>query len=99
MANESEPTDLDWIQLRKDMGAAHHVETTSEKFGRKITENPFVPLGCLATAGALSFGLWSFRTGRRKLSQQMMRARIVAQGFTIAALVVGVMMTAGKTVK
>lgn len=56
-------------------------------------------LGCLATATALSFGLWSFRTGKQKLSQQMMRLRIVAQGFTITALVVGVMMTAGKNIK
>ncbi|CAH2084712.1 unnamed protein product [Euphydryas editha] len=98
MANE-EPTDLDWIQLRREMGPAHHVETSKEKFVRKFGENPFVPIGCLATAGALSYGLWCFRTGRTKLSQQMMRARIVAQGFTITALVVGVIMTAGKTVK
>lgn len=53
--------------------------------------------GCLATAGALSYGLWSFRTGRKRLSQQMMRVRIVAQGLTITALVVGVMMTTGKS--
>lgn len=55
-------------------------------------------LGCLATAGALSCGLWSFRTGRKVLSQNMMRLRIVAQGFTITALVLGVMST-GKTIK
>lgn len=55
--------------------------------------------GALATAGALSYGLWSFRTGRSQMSQQMMRLRIVAQGFTITALVVGVMMTAGKNFK
>lgn len=40
-----EPTDLDWVQLRKEMGSHHHVETTKEKFNRKFTENPFVPLG------------------------------------------------------
>lgn len=44
MANE-EPTDLDWVQLRRDMGPAHHVETTQEKFIRKFSENPFVPIG------------------------------------------------------
>lgn len=95
MSND-EPTDLDWVQLRKDMGAHQHVETTQEKFIRKISENPFVPIGCLATAGALSYGLWSFRTGRKRLSQQMMRMRIVAQGFTITALIVGVIMTSRK---
>ncbi|KAJ8716616.1 hypothetical protein PYW07_003243 [Mythimna separata] len=94
---EDEPTDLDWIQLRKEMGQHQRAETTSEKFARKFNENPFVPIGCLATAGALSYGLWSFRTGRKKLSQQMMRVRIIAQGLTITALVVGVMMTTGKS--
>ncbi|CAG5028412.1 unnamed protein product [Parnassius apollo] len=98
MSNENnEPTDLDWIQLRRDMGTSHHTETTKEKFIRKFKENPFVPIGCFATAGALSYGLWCFRTGRTKLSQRMMRVRIVAQGLTITALVVGVMMTAGKS--
>ncbi|CAH0719979.1 unnamed protein product, partial [Brenthis ino] len=96
MAKE-EPTDLDWIQLRREMGPAQHVETTQEKFTRKFRENPFVPIGCLATAGALTYGLWCFRTGRTKLSQRMMRLRIVAQGFTIAALVAGVVMTTGKS--
>lgn len=52
--------------------------------------------GCAATVGALSYGLWSFRTGKTRMSQQMMRLRIVAQGFTITALVVGVLMTTGK---
>ncbi|XP_045769629.1 HIG1 domain family member 2A, mitochondrial [Maniola jurtina] len=98
MAND-EPTDLDWLQLRRDMGPVHRVETTKEKFIRKFSENPFVPIGCLATAGALSYGLWCFRTKRSKLSQKMMRVRIVAQGFTIAALVVGVVMGAGKSLK
>ncbi|CAG9562755.1 unnamed protein product [Danaus chrysippus] len=98
MTNQ-EPTDLDWIQLRKDLGPVNQVETTKEKFIRKFGENPFVPLGCLATAGALTYGLWCFRTGRPKLSQRMMRLRIAAQGFTITALVVGVAMTAGKSLK
>lgn len=45
MSIESEPDDLDWVQLRKEMGAAHHAETFNEKFQRKFTENPFVPIG------------------------------------------------------
>lgn len=53
--------------------------------------------GCLATAGALSFGLYSFRRGERRMSQMMMRARIVAQGFTVAALIIGVMATMTST--
>lgn len=47
-------------------------------------------IGCLATAGALSFGLYSFKQGERQMSQYMMRARIFAQGFTVVALILGV---------
>lgn len=49
--------------------------------------------GCLATTAALTAGLYNFRTGNRKMSQLMMRSRIAAQGFTVMALVVGVVMT------
>lgn len=42
--SESEPTDLDWVQLRQEM-SKHHTETTREKLGRKLNENPFVPIG------------------------------------------------------
>lgn len=55
--------------------------------------------GCLATVSALSYGLWSFKTGQRKVSQQMMRLRIVAQGLTITALVIGVMATGRNLAK
>uniref|UniRef100_A0A1B0EUC2 HIG1 domain-containing protein n=1 Tax=Glossina morsitans morsitans TaxID=37546 RepID=A0A1B0EUC2_GLOMM len=87
--------DLDWIKLREETGSAFP-ETTKEKMMRKIKENPLVPIGCLATASALGFGLYNFRTGNRRMSQMMMRARIIAQGFTVAALVVGVVMTYNK---
>lgn len=53
--------------------------------------------GCLLTAGVLSYGLWSFRKGNREMSQYMMRARIAAQGFTVAALIVGVVMSMKKS--
>ncbi|KAI8120317.1 hypothetical protein FF38_13432 [Lucilia cuprina] len=87
--------DLDWIQMRQESGPVFP-ESTKEKMMRKIKENPLVPIGCLATASALGFGLYNFRTGNRKMSQMMMRARILAQGFTVAALVTGVVMTYGK---
>ncbi|XP_016998597.1 HIG1 domain family member 2A, mitochondrial [Drosophila takahashii] len=85
--------ELDWIQLRQDLGPVAEVETTKEKLQRKIKENPLVPLGCLATTAALTAGLYNFRTGNRKMSQLMMRTRIAAQGFTVLALVAGVVMT------
>lgn len=46
MSIEPPPTDLDWVQLRKDMGGdGPQTESTSDKFARKFYENPFVPLG------------------------------------------------------
>ncbi|XP_072257152.1 HIG1 domain family member 2A, mitochondrial [Pyxicephalus adspersus] len=67
------------------------------KFIKKTKENPFVPIGCLATAGALTYGLIAFRQGKTRQSQMMMRARIGAQGFTVAAIMFGVYMAAAKS--
>ncbi|XP_019938401.1 HIG1 domain family member 2A, mitochondrial [Paralichthys olivaceus] len=72
-------------------------ETFREKLERKTKENPFVPIGCLATAGALIFGLRSFQQGNTRHSQLLMRGRIAAQGFTVFAIIVGVLSTALRT--
>ncbi|KAM4039837.1 HIG1 domain family member 2A, mitochondrial [Anomaloglossus baeobatrachus] len=72
-------------------------EQFSSKFSRKVKENPFVPLGCLATAGVLTYGLIAFKQGKTRQSQLLMRARILSQGFTVAAIMVGVVMAAVKT--
>ncbi|MEE6479882.1 hypothetical protein FKM82_012402 [Ascaphus truei] len=72
-------------------------EGFKNKFLRKIQENPFVPIGCLATAGALTYGLISFKQGNTQRSQMLMRTRIIAQGFTVAAIMVGVVMAAMKS--
>lgn len=49
MANKSQiplpSEDLDWIQLRQDLGPVVEVETTKERFVRKVKENPLVPIG------------------------------------------------------
>ncbi|XP_055846731.1 HIG1 domain family member 2A, mitochondrial [Episyrphus balteatus] len=87
--------DLDWIQMKKDFDSMRP-ETTREKMLRKMKSNPVVPIGCLATAGALGYGLYNFRTGNRKMSQMMMRTRIGAQAFTLVALIVGVVFTYKK---
>jgi len=71
-------------------------ETFKEKFMRKTKENPFVPIGCLGTAGALMWGLRAFNQGKTRQSQLMMRGRIVAQGFTVVAIIVGVLSSALK---
>ncbi|XP_028315623.1 HIG1 domain family member 2A, mitochondrial [Gouania willdenowi] len=71
-------------------------ETFKEKFMRKTKENPFVPIGCLGTAGALIYGLRAFHQGKTRQSQMLMRGRIFAQGFTVVAIIVGVLGTALK---
>jgi hypothetical protein len=69
-------------------------ETTKQKFKRKIRENPFVPIGLLGTVAALSYGLASFKRGHVQMSQYMMRVRVLAQGATVGAILVGVGLTA-----
>ncbi|CAB1337595.1 unnamed protein product [Coregonus sp. 'balchen'] len=71
-------------------------ETFQEKFMRKSKENPFVPIGCLGTAGALMYGLRAFKQGKTRQSQLLMRGRIFAQGFTVVAIIFGVFATALK---
>ncbi|KFV05476.1 hypothetical protein N339_04504, partial [Pterocles gutturalis] len=53
--------------------------------------------GCLCTVGVLTYGLISFKRGNTRRSQLMMRARILAQGFTFAALLGGMVVTAMKS--
>jgi len=65
-------------------------ETTGQKIKRKIRENPFVPLGMLATVGALSYGIYGFQKGNQRIQQTMMRARVLAQGATVLVLVGGI---------
>ncbi|XP_020854251.1 HIG1 domain family member 2A, mitochondrial [Phascolarctos cinereus] len=72
-------------------------ESVKDKFQRKVRENPVVPIGCLATAGALCYGLYCFHQGNSKKSQLMMRTRIVAQGFTVMAILGGLVVSAMKS--
>ncbi|KAK7074305.1 HIG1 domain member 2A [Halocaridina rubra] len=85
-------TELDWITLKQDINSATLAGQgpSESKFVKKFKENPFVPIGCGLTAAALCFGLYSFTQGKNRLSQKMMRMRIAAQGFTIAALMIGI---------
>ena len=77
------------LAVNRETGVKHQ-ETANEKLVRKFWENPFIPVGAVITTGFLVNGL--FRFGRRDSagSQVMMRGRIVAQAFTVGALMVGV---------
>ncbi|XP_020034526.1 HIG1 domain family member 2A, mitochondrial [Castor canadensis] len=72
-------------------------EGFKEKFIRKTRENPMVPIGCLGTAAALTYGLYCFHRGHSQRSQLMMRTRIAAQGFTVAAILLGLAASAMKS--
>ncbi|XP_076630980.1 HIG1 domain family member 2A, mitochondrial [Colletes latitarsis] len=88
--------ELDWIRVCDEIHSNNISETFSEKFKRKVGENPLVPLGCLATVSALMCGLYSFYNGHSQMSQYMMRARVGAQAFTIFAMVSGFIVTMSK---
>ena len=47
-------------------------------------------LGLAGTVAALTYGLISFQRGNSRTQQHMMRLRVVAQGFTVVSVVLGV---------
>ena len=53
---------------------------------QRMWEDPLVPLGCFVTAAILLGGFASFVNGNAARSQNFMRARVAAQGFTLLAL-------------
>ena len=55
--------------------------------------------GCLATVGALSYGLLQFKSGNTERSQFAMRLRVFAQGSTVIALILGVVISGFKEKK
>lgn len=73
------------------------METGWEKMKRRCAEEPFVPLGCLVTAGVLAGGLRSFGKGAdQKTQQRFMRARVVAQGATVVVMALGAVIAMNK---
>nr|XP_034830416.1 HIG1 domain family member 2A, mitochondrial-like [Maniola hyperantus] len=92
MANEELSKNEDSEKLRNEM-----IQIPTHHVPNNFKDNLLVPIGCFATITALAIGLWSFRKGRSKLSQHMMQIRIIAQGFTITALVASFFTATGKS--
>ncbi|KAF8655732.1 hypothetical protein AX16_002969 [Volvariella volvacea WC 439] len=65
------------------------METYREKATRKFKENPWVPLGSLATVGALVTAMVKMRRGQSKSFNNWLRVRVAAQGLTVVAIVAG----------
>mmetsp|Transcript_12620 Transcript_12620/g.32220 ORF Transcript_12620/g.32220 Transcript_12620/m.32220 type:complete len:104 (-) Transcript_12620:332-643(-) len=76
------------------MAAVDPNESAKDKLLRKISAEPLVPIGCLVTAGVLAGGIISFKRGNPKLSQKMMRYRVIAQTATLGALAYGAYVSA-----
>ncbi|KAI1761157.1 hypoxia induced protein conserved region-domain-containing protein [Hypoxylon sp. FL1150] len=64
-------------------------ETGAQKIGRKLREEPLIPLGCVLTTLALYNAWRATRRGDHAQVQRMFRARIGAQAFTVMAMVAG----------
>ncbi|KAL8934902.1 MAG: hypothetical protein Q9216_005675 [Gyalolechia sp. 2 TL-2023] len=60
-----------------------------KKLGRKLKEEPLIPLGSFVTCWALYHAARSVKRGDSLGAQQMFRMRIYAQFFTLAAMVGG----------
>jgi len=65
---------------------ALNIESWSEKFMRKLKQNPWVPLGATATAATLVVASIKMRRGESQKMNHWLRARVAAQGFTILAI-------------
>ncbi|KAH9996310.1 hypoxia induced protein conserved region-domain-containing protein, partial [Russula vinacea] len=64
-------------------------ETYREKALRKFKQQPLVPVGAAATTAALVIAMTKMRKGQSRSLNNWLRVRIIAQGLTIAAVVVG----------
>ena len=49
-------------------------------------KEPWIPIGALTTVSVLCVGFGAFVSGNKKLAQNMMRARVAAQGMTILSM-------------
>jgi hypothetical protein len=72
-----------------DDDAEYYEESRLAKLGRRLKEEPLIPFGCALTVWALIGASKSIRARDSNTANKMFRRRIYAQGFTIAAMLVG----------
>ncbi|RKF53681.1 Respiratory supercomplex factor 1, mitochondrial [Golovinomyces cichoracearum] len=72
-----------------DGNSDFYEESRIQKLLRRLKEEPLIPLGCILTSWALFSASRSIRAGDHNRTNRMFRARIYAQGFTVAAMVAG----------
>ncbi|KAI0890956.1 altered inheritance of mitochondria protein 31, mitochondrial [Annulohypoxylon nitens] len=81
MADKSMPSSFD--------DSKEYTETGAQKIGRKLREEPLIPLGTALTVLAVVNAWRAMRRGDHAQAQRMFRARVGAQAFTIVAIVAG----------
>ncbi|KAF8422522.1 hypoxia induced protein conserved region-domain-containing protein [Tirmania nivea] len=64
-------------------------ENRWHKLKRRLLEEPLIPLGCLLTCAALWRASRAIKAGNKADTNRYFRARVYAQGFTVAAMVAG----------
>jgi hypothetical protein len=64
-------------------------EPVLDKLARKAKQQPWVPLGCALTVGALYMSGRALRRGQKLVANRMFMWRVLMQGFTVAGLVFG----------
>ncbi|CEH16077.1 isoform a [Ceraceosorus bombacis] len=68
------------------------VELPKDKLWRKLKQEPIVPIGCLATCGALLWASYALRKGDRRNFQIALRWRVGLQGLTVLGAVAGMLL-------
>lgn len=94
------PSAPGWLPLREarlGFGGALEPARSAQARGKPSLTAPSFPAGCLCTVSILAYGIICFKKGNTRRSQLMMRARVIAQGFTFAALLGGMVATAVKS--
>lgn len=77
------------IPLKPQFEDIDDVKPPERSYVKRLTERVVVPLGLLATVSCLAMGLHSLYLGDSKRQQIFMRGRILFQGFSVVAMVIG----------
>ncbi|CAH1407844.1 unnamed protein product [Nezara viridula] len=69
-------------------------ESQTSRLSRKISENPFMPLGIVGLIMACGFGAYQFKNrGKMSTSVYLMQLRVGAQSAVVGTLTLGVAYT------
>ena len=80
------------MEESQSLKAKKQQETFIEKTLRKCKADPLVPIGAATTLVFLGTGFRAFQRGEARSAQLLMRGRVLAQGFTIMVMCMGVFM-------